>query len=591
MITPDRTADSTFNRVAVDLTHRAFPELAAALRLRSESILKHWRILSLKAMPHLEALTLKEFEDTIAVIFSATADALQSANPDQLRGMMEQSPSHGLDRFVQKYTLLDLFEEVRILRGVVIVEIAEQMRRPLEVGEAATFHAIFDIIIQQGVMAMVRRQSEELQQSQAITRDMNGQLMESVVRHDAMLAQAKVMQDQIAEQAKALAGESRRKDEFLAMLSHELRNPLAPIRSAVHLLKLHERGTENPIQTQAREIIERQVGHLTKLVSDLLEVSRVTSGRIRLDLQTLDLNQVVRHAVETVTPLMEKHKHTLRLSLCTEGPGGGVWVNGDATRLEEVFINLLINAAKYTPDGGAIEVHCEHPRDATQARMRVRDNGVGIDKELLPRIFDLFTQADRSLDRSQGGLGIGLSLAHRIVQLHGGRIDAHSPPVDSGATPRKDTCGSEFIVELPLVPPPTAVHPLVPAVEALPPEEGIRVLMVDDNIDLVLIVASTLRHKGYSVQSAYNGVDGLKVAQQWRPDVVLLDIGLPGLNGYEVAKRIRADGALSGLRLIALTGYGRETDLALAREAGFDAHLIKPIAFDELEKMLLAPKA
>lgn len=591
MCTSDRTADSTFDRVAVDLTHRAFPELADALRDRTESILKEWRTVSLRAMPHLEALTLEEFENTIAVIFSTAADAFQSSNPQRLRGMMDESPSHGVDRFVQEYSLLDLFEEVRLLRGVVIVELAEEMKRPLSSDEAATFHAIFDIIIQQGVITMVARQAEELVQSHATMREMNGQLMKAVVEHNELLAQAKAMQEQIAEQATRLMGEARRKDEFLAMLSHELRNPLAPIRSAVHLLKLHEQGAASPIQTQAREVIERQVGHLTKLVSDLLEVSRVTSGRIRLEMQTLDLNQVVRHAVETVTPLIEKYKHTLTLRLDTDALDGGVWVSGDAIRLEEVFINLLVNAAKYTPNGGVIEVRCERSADATHALMRVRDNGVGIDKGLLPRIFDLFTQADRSLDRSEGGLGIGLSLVRGIVHLHGGTVAAHSPPEDSGAAAREGAVGSEFIVELPLASPPPEVEPRIPDSEVTLSGEGIRVLMIDDNIDLVLMVASTLRLKGYSVQTSHNGVDGLKIAQQWRPDVVLLDIGLPGLNGYEVAKQIRADAATSGARLIALTGYGRDTDLALAREAGFDARMTKPIDFLELEKTLHAPKA
>jgi len=204
------------------------------------------------------------------------------------------------------------------------------------------------------------------------------------------------MANKITQQAEQLAGESRRKDEFLAMLSHELRNPLAPIRSAVDLLRMQERGNQNAIQQKAREIIERQVANLTKLVDDLLEVSRVVSGRIHLDLTTLDLSQVVKHAVETATPLINQHKHELVLHLCDEP----IWTNVDATRMEEVLINLLNNAAKYTPDGGRIEVWCEGTPDDKAVQVRVRDNGMGIDEELLPRIFDLFTQADRSLARS-----------------------------------------------------------------------------------------------------------------------------------------------------------------------------------------------
>ncbi|MDQ5848583.1 MAG: ATP-binding protein, partial [Pseudomonadota bacterium] len=386
------------------------------------------------------------------------------------------------------------------------------------------------------------------------------------------------MERQIAQQSEALVDESRRKDEFLAMLSHELRNPLAPIRAAVHVLKVHAgaSGSESIIQQQAREIIERQVANLTKLVSDLLEVSRVVSGRIRLDQQTVDLNQVVQYAIETAKPLIEQRRHTLTLKLSPDP----VWANADATRMEEVFINLLDNAAKYTGEGGRIEVTCEHQQN--HALVRVRDNGIGIDAELLPRIFDLFTQADRSLARSAGGLGIGLSLAHRIVDLHGGTLEARSPPEVGGQ-------GSELIVKLALAPAPESVEPPAPAAGTAQKPKGARVLVVDDNIDLVAMLDSALRDMGYSVQSAYTGPDALKLAQQWRPEVVLLDIGLPGLDGYQVARQLRSDAGSAGARLIALTGYGRDTDIALAREAGFDAHLVKPFKIDELEKLMCAP--
>lgn len=387
------------------------------------------------------------------------------------------------------------------------------------------------------------------------------------------------MQNQIAEQAEALADESRRKDEFLAMLSHELRNPLAPIRSAVHLMKMQDRGGgENPILTQAREIIERQVTNLTKLVSDLLDVSRITSGRIRLDLHVVDVNQVVQHAAETTMPLITRHRHDLVLNLCNDPS----WVNADATRLEEVFINLLNNAAKYTPEGGRIEVWCEHPEGANYVQFRVRDNGVGIDAKLLPHIFDLFTQAKRSLARSAGGLGIGLSVTHRLVELHGGSIDVKSPP-------ENESQGSEFQVRLPLVPAAEPVEPIAPD-EHQEKRGNIRVLVVDDNVDLVTMLSELLRQSGYFVQSAHTGLEGLSVAQSWRPEIVLLDIGLPGLDGYEVVRRLRADPALGpagrSSKIIALTGYGQEADVILAREAGFDAHLVKPYEFDELEKMM-----
>lgn len=402
------------------------------------------------------------------------------------------------------------------------------------------------------------------------------------------------MELQIKQQAEALAEESRRKDEFLAMLSHELRNPLAPIRAALHLLKVHDLGRENPIQQQAREIIERQVTNLTKLVSDLLEVSRVTSGRIHLGLQPLDLRQVVQHAIETAAPLFAQRRHEISVEMCTES----IWIQGDPTRMDEILVNLLSNAAKYTADGGRIEVHCEHPRGENHALVRVKDNGVGIEPRMLEggRIFDLFTQAERSLDRAAGGLGIGLCLVHRLVGLHGGTVEAKSDGLGRG---------SEFLVRLPLIASPDSrsTPPGVPAFGevgadrngAEPDVNGMSVLVVDDNVDLVMMVSAALRHRGYAVESAYTGPDGLVIARQWRPDVVLLDIGLPGLDGYEVARRLRAGSDPTSPpyrgRLIALTGYGRRSDVELALEAGFDAHMVKPYDFDDLEQLIAVPAA
>lgn len=395
------------------------------------------------------------------------------------------------------------------------------------------------------------------------------------------ISQRLAMEKKIAAQTEQLVDESRRKDEFLAMLSHELRNPLAPIRSAVHLLRMQERGgAENLIEKQAHDIIERQVGNLTKLVSDLLEVSRALSGRIRIDLQTVDLNEVLEHAIETVTPLIDHGSHEVTFHRCETG----AWVNVDPTRMEEVLVNLLNNAAKYTPDGGTIDVFCELPNASNYVQVRVRDNGVGIDPDLLPRVFDLFTQADRSLARSSGGLGIGLSLAHRIVDLHGGTIEAKSPPDDADQ-------GTEIIVRLARTHAPAGLDAGGRDREPASAEtQGLRVLVVDDNIDLVMMLASSLRQRGYGVQAAYTGPDGLKVARDWRPDVVILDIGLPGLDGYEVARQLRAHPETTGVRLIALTGYGRDADITLAREAGFDAHIAKPHDFDDLEKLMTGPR-
>ena len=378
---------------------------------------------------------------------------------------------------------------------------------------------------------------------------------------------------QTLEQVKVLAELDRRKDEFLAMLGHELRNPLAPISSAVHLLRLQK--NETPVQSQACAIIERQVGQLNYLVDDLMEVSRITTGRVQLRREQVSVSDIVARAVETTQPLISQHRHRLTVRL----PAQPVWLHADAARLEQVVVNLLTNAAKYTEEGGAIELNVQ--QDGLDAVLRVQDTGIGIAPDLLPHIFDLFTQAERSLDRSQGGLGIGLCLVQRLTELHGGTVTAHSVQGQ----------GSEFVVRLPSMlageAPPAPLVPLVSApVGTL--KRPCRVLVVDDNLDAADTLKMLLEFCGYEVRMVHDGLSAVDVALAWRPDAVLLDIGLPGLSGYEVARRIRLQAALGGMVLIALTGYSQETDREFSREAGFDHHLAKPAKFDVLENILKA---
>ena len=385
------------------------------------------------------------------------------------------------------------------------------------------------------------------------------------------IAERSRMEREIKELAESLADQHRRKDEFLAMLSHELRNPLAPIRSATHLLRIQE-GSENPIQKQAREVIERQVEHLTRLVSDLLELSRVVTGKIRIHLETVDMRQVVQHAMQMTAAEFERERSVVSLVL----PPEPVWVNADTTRLEEVVVNLLSNAAKFTEDG-CVEVTLEGEGD--HVTLSVRDTGIGIAPEMLTHIFDLFTQADRSLDRSRGGLGIGLTVAHRLVKLHGGTVEARSAGLGEG---------SQFLVRLPVVPPP-GQQPAPPAEQnGNAGGQLLRVLIVDDNVDACTMLAHLVRLHGYGVQMAYTGPAAIQAVSAWRPHVVLLDIGLPQLDGYEVARRLRADPALKEMKLVAVTGYGNEGDLQLARDAGFDAHLLKPVDLAAVARLLTA---
>jgi PAS domain S-box-containing protein len=377
------------------------------------------------------------------------------------------------------------------------------------------------------------------------------------------------------EQAAALADLDRRKDEFLAMLSHELRNPLAPILNAALLLRLHSNrnrlhGIENPILQQSANIIERQVGQLTRIVDELLEVSRITTGRIQLRQESIAVGVVAENAVATVRSLIDQRKHELMVSL----PAQVIWVHADAARLEQVVVNLLTNAAKYTDPGGHVWLTVQ--QEGENAVLRVRDTGVGIAPEILPRIFDLFTQADRSLDRSQGGLGIGLALVQRLVEMHGGTVAVSSALGQ----------GSEFVVRLPVVPPPRPRASSPTAETAQPIATSLRVLVVDDNVDTVTTLALLAKESGYDVRTAYDGSTVLEAALDYRPDVVLLDIGLPGLNGYEVVKQLRQQPALQSAVLVAMTGYGGASDLQRSFAAGFDHHLVKPGDFGKVLQIL-----
>jgi PAS domain S-box-containing protein len=377
------------------------------------------------------------------------------------------------------------------------------------------------------------------------------------------------------EQAVALADLDRRKDEFLAMLSHELRNPLAPILNAALLLRLHSNqnrlhGIENPIIQQSASIIERQVGQLTRIVDELLEVSRITTGRIQLHQEPIVVGVVVENAMTTVRSLIDQRNHELIVSV----PTPAIWLYADAARLEQVVVNLLTNAAKYTDQGGQIWLTLQ--QEGEEAVLRVRDTGVGIAPETLPRIFDLFTQAERSLDRSQGGLGIGLALVQRLVEMHGGTVAVSSALGQ----------GSEFVVRLPVVAPP---HPLAssPLTKTAQPNGlSLRVLVVDDNVDTVTTLALLVKESGHDVRTAHDGPAVLASALDYRPNVVLLDIGLPGLNGFEIAKRLRQQPALQNAVLVAITGYGGESNLQRSFEAGFDHHLVKPVDFGKLLQIL-----
>ena len=368
----------------------------------------------------------------------------------------------------------------------------------------------------------------------------------------------------------ALRQADQRKDEFLATLAHELRNPLAPIGTGLQVLARFP--ADGPQAISTREMMGRQFMQLVRLIDDLLDVSRIATGKVVLRRERLDLRSVVAAALESCQPAISEAGHTVRSSL----PELPVWVTGDATRLGQVVSNLLTNACKYTPAGGQIGVTLS--QQAGQAVLRVSDNGVGIPPHLLDTVFDIFAQVHYSLDRAQGGLGIGLSLVRRLMHLHGGSIVAESAGPD---------CGSVFTARMPAAAAGAAgPSSLPPAAGGRPWQRPLRALVVDDNRDAADSLALLLHSAGHHTRTEYRGTDALRAAAEFRPEVVFCDLGMPGLDGHEVARRLRAGVYNTPLVLVALTGWGSEEDKRRTRQAGFDFHLVKPLAVDALEDIL-----
>jgi signal transduction histidine kinase/ActR/RegA family two-component response regulator len=377
------------------------------------------------------------------------------------------------------------------------------------------------------------------------------------------------IRDHLAERERAeraLRDADRRKDEFLAILAHELRNPLAPIRNSLQILRMT--GQHHPTAERVSAMMERQVEHMVRLVDDLLEVSRITRGKIELRKELVEVAAVLRSAVETSQPLIEVAGHRLTLAV----PPEPLVVHGDPVRLTQVVANLLNNAAKYTDAGGQLGLAAR--REGGWVAISVRDTGSGISPEMLPRVFEMFTQADHDAARVQGGLGIGLTLVKSLVEMHGGRVAAHS-----GGTGQ----GSEFVVHLPLAPARRDARPVVQA-KASGARAPRRVLVVDDNHDAADSLSILLRLLGADVRIAYNGPDALDAFSTYQPNVVLLDIGMPGMDGHEVAERIRSQSR--SVILVGLTGWGQEKDRKRSQAAGFDHHLVKPADVGALEALL-----
>ena len=374
----------------------------------------------------------------------------------------------------------------------------------------------------------------------------------------------------LRQQSEELAEADRLKDEFLATLAHELRSPLTPISHAVELIGMQSKPMGHELKWEI-DVIGRQVKHLIRLVDDLLDVARISRGKIELHKQALDLATVVTQAVEVAKPLIDDRHHQLSIAL----PPEPVYADVDSARMVQVIANLLNNAAKYTEQAGQIDLSLT--RDGNQAVISIRDNGVGIPAELLSQVFELFTQADRSLERSQGGLGLGLTLVYRLIKLHEGDVQVFSDGPGQG---------SRFIVSLPALPPaaPQAqASATIPASKADAPTR--RILIVDDHEDIAASFALLLETMGHTVHTVFDGTAALKAAREYQPDIIFLDIALPDMDGFEVARCLREEHG-QGLRIIALTGYGQEKVIRKIKDTGFDYHLLKPTSFEVVETLL-----
>jgi signal transduction histidine kinase len=402
----------------------------------------------------------------------------------------------------------------------------------------------------------------------------NGAILGCVVSFVDITERKRVGEERDAARVEAEAA-NRAKDEFLAMLGHELRNPLAPILTALDLMKLKGDTTAE----RERAVIERHVKDVVRLVGDLLDVSRIAQGKVELDRKPVELASIVDQAVESASPLIEDREHHLSIELEPD-----LWIDADATRICQVLANLLTNAAKYTQRHGAIDVRAW--RDGDEAVVTIRDNGMGVSRDLLPILFDLFVQGRRTLDRSEGGLGLGLAIVKNLVRIHGGRVAARSEGIGKG---------TELEVRLPALPAAYATTrigtPDVAAATELEPAaaSGKRVLVVDDNQDAAELLADVLDSLGYQARTAFDGPSALDIDAEFAPEIAVLDIGLPVMDGYELARRLRERASPSRpLRLIALTGYGTASDRARTAAAGFDAHVVKPLDLASLESVLQA---
>jgi signal transduction histidine kinase/CheY-like chemotaxis protein len=517
-------------------------------------LIDRWSRRAVAEQPHGPRMHHRALLDDLPRLLEAVGQCLADNDPHAVPHCVPAA-EHGVQRWENGWSLPEVVRDYQILRLVIWEYLEETLERPIHVREMMAVGLALDEAISASVGAYVRHRDEHVRR----------------------------VEESLRQQATALRESDRRKNEFLGMLAHELRNPLAPILNSVEVLRMLQPADApdrpsglSPAATtmsvtRARDIIERQVRQMVRLVDDLLDLTRIAAGKIQLRRTTFDLAEAVAQAIQTTAPLYESQQHQLAVHLPTEP----LRLEADEARVVQVLVNLLTNAAKYTDRGGQIIL--TGSREDGEAVLRVRDNGIGIEPTLLPRIFDLFMQTDRALDRSQGGLGIGLSLVRSLVELHGGRVEAFSDG---------PSMGSEFVVRLPAAP--AGESAAGQAGAGTPRPTGRHILVVEDHADARSTLQMLLELLGHRVETAGNGVEAIERARTARPQVALIDLGLPGMDGFQVAQRLRAELG-KGVRLIALTGHALEADRQRSQAVGFDAHLVKPVDHDELTRALEPP--
>ena len=507
-----------------------YAEIGAIVRRDHLVMIERWAGRASEEQPHAARVHHVKLVDHLPDFLYELAVALEHTDPDGCPHR-RSAVLHGGQRWEVGWSLAEVIRDYRILRLVVIEHLDQCLGRPLRLRELQAVGLALDEAIEISVEQYVRGNEEQALRSHELLREAD-----------------------------------RRKNEFLATLAHELRNPLAPLRNSLEVIRLG--GDSVPAFQKIRELMERQVGQMTRLVEDLIDVSRIAEGKLELRKERVDLRSALEQAVQMNAPLREIRRHHLAVQI----PAEPLWVEGDHDRLVQIVVNLLNNAAKFTPEGGHLSL--EAGREANEAVVRVRDDGIGIPTEQLGRVFDLFTQVEGDTARVKGGLGIGLSLVRRLVELQSGTVAASSPGIGKG---------SEFVVRLPACPEATTPAKAAEHAEAASPSR--HVLIVEDNQDGRESLVTLLGLLGHRVDAAEDGRRGVEAALSLRPDVALIDIHMPGLDGYEVARQIR-DSLGDAILLIAMTGSGQPEDRQKAAEAGFDAHLLKPVELARLQKLL-----